>query len=827
MSGSQAGNQAVLLLARSARGDGKRMDRKPVVRRGFSSSRRHVASSSSAASDPYHTSHRIPRTNSTTRSTISNSSTISSITRYDAHTTNDVMNKTKAVDQSLSSYSNQQPTRRSTNMQGTSTSKILLSPTNSHQGQDQEKPSSDVMEIRCRGQRGRGQQSCRQQQQQHTEIERSGTTEDYSNTNSIVTRSTTTSSGSRSNAQVLNAGPANDAGRERRSTNIIATNSARSSTRDHSKDNLASNPVSALQRELNLAIFDSLPRMKKLASTKTKKAQSERRIKTEVSIEDQMYGADHHFKAAYLLENAAPVMLNWQQYIQQNRQQELPQSSRGPGEWRIDDNKPLARNGFHQSRVRQEHHNHDDDKAQNSDRSQNQIQHLDQNEIGHGVEKKHLQQRIRVPHNRMEQQQQRHHHHESRLHIQRPSMGAMNRRDNQHYHAKERTLRPQRQLRRMSEPPPMLTNHDKKPSARNGFHQSRARQEHHNHDDKAQNSNRSLNQMQHLDKNEIGHGVEKLQQHSRVAFNRMEQQQQQHPYRESRVRTQQPSTGAMNRQHEGTMNRRDDQHYHAKERLQPQMSEPHPMLMNHDKKSLARNGLHQSRARQEHHHHDDKAQNSYRPLNQMQHLDKNEIRHGVERKYLHQNIRVFHDRMEQLQQQQHPHHESRLRTRQPSTGTMKRQSQRQLRRMSEPPQILRNHHVLPKTSSTTDFETIFTMMAREASHEQKKYPNRPLPTHSITGRVIEAIRKLPGNEKCIDCGLTESIPTSSCEGNDLLLFWASVTYGSILCQACAFRHVTKCDKVRNETLLFMNWILDMCISSSTCMQISLFHSSFY
>ena len=62
------------------------MDRKPVRHREFSSSRR-FATSSSSASDPYHTSHRIPRTNST--NTIS---TTSGITRNDVHTTNHVMN---------------------------------------------------------------------------------------------------------------------------------------------------------------------------------------------------------------------------------------------------------------------------------------------------------------------------------------------------------------------------------------------------------------------------------------------------------------------------------------------------------------------------------------------------------------------------------------------------------------------------------------------------------------------------------------------------------------------------------------------------------------
>ena len=88
---------------------------------------------------------------------------------------------------------------------------------------------------------------------------------------------------------------------------------------------------------------------------------------------------------------------------------------------------------------------------------------------------------------------------------------------------------------------------------------------------------------------------------------------------------------------------------------------------------------------------------------------------------------------------------------------------------------------------------MLTAMVKEVSAEQKKDPNRALPMYPIPGEVMRAIRMQQGNHKCVDCGSTDG---------DIQLSWASVTYGSLLCQACAFRHVTKCDQVRHENHLY-------------------------
>jgi len=53
--------------------------------------------------------------------------------------------------------------------------------------------------------------------------------------------------------------------------------------------------------------------------------------------------------------------------------------------------------------------------------------------------------------------------------------------------------------------------------------------------------------------------------------------------------------------------------------------------------------------------------------------------------------------------------------------------------------------------------------------------------------VLHIIRLLPGNNVCCDCGQDER------SGGPIV--WSSVTYGTLLCKECAFRHATKGEEV--------------------------------
>jgi len=61
------------------------------------------------------------------------------------------------------------------------------------------------------------------------------------------------------------------------------------------------------------------------------------------------------------------------------------------------------------------------------------------------------------------------------------------------------------------------------------------------------------------------------------------------------------------------------------------------------------------------------------------------------------------------------------------------------------------------------------------------------PYCSVPKDILDVINILPGNNKCCDCG--------TFEGDGKPLIWASVSYGTLLCKNCAFRHITKSDDV--------------------------------
>ena len=142
----------------------------------------------------------------------------------------------------------------------------------------------------------------------------------------------------------------------------------------------------------------------------------------------------------------------------------------------------------------------------------------------------------------------------------------------------------------------------------------------------------------------------------------------------------------------------------------------------------------------------------------------------------------------------------------PMTSTGQRHLAEQTQNRSHPARSQIPSH--PVTEITTNTErpsaksliAMLTAMVKEVSAEQKKDPNRALPMYPIPGEVMRAIRMQQGNHKCVDCGSTDG---------DIQLSWASVTYGSLLCQACAFRHVTKCDQVRHENHLYKFDVLSL------------------
>ena len=61
--------------------------------------------------------------------------------------------------------------------------------------------------------------------------------------------------------------------------------------------------------------------------------------------------------------------------------------------------------------------------------------------------------------------------------------------------------------------------------------------------------------------------------------------------------------------------------------------------------------------------------------------------------------------------------------------------------------------------------------------------DRSLPSHrTFPKSIFRVVCLLPGNEKCCDCATGF---------RDLSTLWASVTYGILLCEKCAYRHVNK------------------------------------
>jgi len=69
-------------------------------------------------------------------------------------------------------------------------------------------------------------------------------------------------------------------------------------------------------------------------------------------------------------------------------------------------------------------------------------------------------------------------------------------------------------------------------------------------------------------------------------------------------------------------------------------------------------------------------------------------------------------------------------------------------------------------------------------HSQDKI----LPSHrTFPKSIFRVVCLLPGNEQCCDC---------STKFRDMSTLWASVTYGILLCEQCAFHHVNKYGEVR-------------------------------
>ena len=217
----------------------------------------------------------------------------------------------------------------------------------------------------------------------------------------------------------------------------------------------------------------------------------------------------------------------------------------------------------------------------------------------------------------------------------------------------------------------------------------------------------------------------------------------------------------------------------------------------------------------------------YPPQNQSRHCEDQYYTPQQELQQQHRHERARQSRSEQYHQDRGQSQQSstnmiiqqqREREREPYHPNEQCQPQ-QPHRMQEPPITSTNQrHLAEQTQSkshsvrsqrpshpvaeiTTNAElpsaksliAMLTAMVKEVSAEQEKDPNRALPMYPIPSEVLRVIRMLQGNHKCVDCGSTDG---------DIQLSWASVTYGSLLCQACAFRHVTKCDEVRHESHLY-------------------------
>ena len=65
-----------------------------------------------------------------------------------------------------------------------------------------------------------------------------------------------------------------------------------------------------------------------------------------------------------------------------------------------------------------------------------------------------------------------------------------------------------------------------------------------------------------------------------------------------------------------------------------------------------------------------------------------------------------------------------------------------------------------------------------------------LPTcKSFPKDILQIVQLLPGNNKCCDCGVESG--WSWIDGPKGKLLFGSPVYGTVLCQSCAFRHITK------------------------------------
>ena len=96
--------------------------------------------------------------------------------------------------------------------------------------------------------------------------------------------------------------------------------------------------------------------------------------------------------------------------------------------------------------------------------------------------------------------------------------------------------------------------------------------------------------------------------------------------------------------------------------------------------------------------------------------------------------------------------------------------------------------------------------------EVTKKDDLTLATHRFFPKdCLQILRFLAGNDRCVDCGRggktayirrrrKSNHPMDASEIEDEekhdVPIWASLTYGTLLCDQCAFRHITKSEEVR-------------------------------
>lgn len=107
-----------------------------------------------------------------------------------------------------------------------------------------------------------------------------------------------------------------------------------------------------------------------------------------------------------------------------------------------------------------------------------------------------------------------------------------------------------------------------------------------------------------------------------------------------------------------------------------------------------------------------------------------------------------------------------------------------------PRKVLPRKKISPQQDNAMDSlkspnDVLLTLRRMLGAHKGSTENN--LPYCSFPKELLHVIRILPGNSKCCDCGKAERDGTP--------LSWASVTYGTLLCKHCAFRHITKSDEV--------------------------------